>query len=277
MKNLRIYRFTKCLFAFILISSLLSCEEEEINTGYNDTPVVEAYLVPGTQATIKVSLQVEANTTETAIKTIDTLHPTIIHEGLIYYLNPIGGGVYIADTSLTINEGHTYRLYFIFNGDTVNSETTVPSKPTEFKLSATTMEIPKIDLDAGFPSELPEFPEPIDVTWSNPDQSYYLILAQNTSTNPEPVFDNPDSLTNPPTFRIEPTKAGSYELNSQQFSYFGNYDIILYHINPEYAGLYDESGNSSQNLRQASTNIINGQGIFTAIHSDTLKLRVIKQ
>jgi hypothetical protein len=52
--------------------------------------------------------------------------------------------------------------------------------------------------------------------------------------------------------------------------------LILYHLNADYAALYNDTGNSSQNLTNPTTNIENGLGIFTGINADTLLLNVIK-
>lgn len=75
-------------------------------------------------------------------------------------------------------------------------------------------------------------------------------------------------------FRVEPTQNNTYEIGSQQFQYYGQHRIILYHINPEYALLYQDSGDNSLNLKSPPTNVKNGLGIFTAISSDTLYLNV---
>jgi len=61
-----------------------------------------------------------------------------------------------------------------------------------------------------------------------------------------------------------------------EFKYYGRHYLILYKINPEYAALYESTGNSSQNLRTPNSNIKNAQGIFTAVNSDTLLLNVKK-
>jgi hypothetical protein len=52
--------------------------------------------------------------------------------------------------------------------------------------------------------------------------------------------------------------------------------VILYKLNPEYSTLYDDSGNSSINLKAPYSNITNGLGIFTGMNADTLYLNVKK-
>jgi hypothetical protein len=101
-----------------------------------------------------------------------------------------------------------------------------------------------------------------------------MVVVKNTETTLVATYNNTDTTRQRPVFRNQPTQGSSQQLRSQQFEYYGHHYIILYHINPEYAGLYDDSGNSTQNLRQPPTNIVNGTGIFTAISSDTLDFTV---
>jgi hypothetical protein len=58
------------------------------------------------------------------------------------------------------------------------------------------------------------------------------------------------------------------------FQYYGTHRIILYHVLPDYATLYDSNSTSSQNLSNPSTSILNGYGIFTGLNSDTLFVEV---
>ena len=62
----------------------------------------------------------------------------------------------------------------------------------------------------------------------------------------------------------------------REFSHYGTHQIIVYRVNPEYAALYERSGNSTLSLEEPPTNIENGLGIFTGASSDTLYLEVVK-
>lgn len=53
--------------------------------------------------------------------------------------------------------------------------------------------------------------------------------------------------------------------------------IILYHVLPDYASLYEENTTSSKNLTNPSTSITNGYGIFTGLNSDTLYIDAEEQ
>jgi hypothetical protein len=128
-----------------------------------------------------------------------------------------------------------------------------------------------------FTGGMPEMPDPVKTNWSNPENDYYLVVVENTEENPAVINDFGGN--NPPArlFRNEPTQTNSYDIRAQQFQYYGKHRIILFHINPEYSSLYKDSGTTSQNITTPPTNVTNGLGIFTAIHSDTLFLDVIKK
>jgi len=52
------------------------------------------------------------------------------------------------------------------------------------------------------------------------------------------------------------------------------HQIIVYRVNPEYAALYQNSGNSTLSLEEPPTNIENGNGIFTGA-MEFLQVRVV--
>jgi len=66
-------------------------------------------------------------------------------------------------------------------------------------------------------------------------------------------------------------------INAMEFEYFGTHRIIIYHVLPDYADLYEQNSTSSQNLENPSTSISNGYGIFTGLNSDTLYLEVTEE
>ena len=117
-------------------------------------------------------------------------------------------------------------------------------------------------------------PDPVELTWDNPDHDYYLAIVENVEATLDPIRDFGDN--DPPSniFRKSPTTAAATEIRSQEFQYFGTHRIILYHVLPDYAALYNESTTSSQNLTNPSTSITNGYGIFTGLNADTLFIEV---
>lgn len=120
---------------------------------------------------------------------------------------------------------------------------------------------------------------PIELSWSNPDNVYHFIALENTETEPVQIIIPPSGSEFPTIrFRIsnEPVLGTHSNIQPQSLEYFGNYDVILYRINPDYSALYQSSGTTTQNLSTPPSSITNGLGVFTGINADTLKLLVKK-
>ncbi|TAE45333.1 MAG: DUF4249 family protein, partial [Bacteroidetes bacterium] len=184
-----------------------------------------------------------------------------------------GNGYYKNEGLLVITEGEIYTLNFMYRGNLVSAETIIPSKPQNLKASESSIVITPFDPGGGFGGGLPEFPDPIALTWDNPDQEYHVVVVANIESDPDPINEDQEEDFRP-VFRNEPDQTNTYEVGFQSFEYYGNHRIVLFHILPEYAALYDNTGNSSQNLSTPSSNVENGLGIFTGMHSDTLYVEV---
>lgn len=245
-----------------------ACEKPVLNSGIStlDKPVVQAYFHPGKTAEVKITRQIPLNADSATSRAISGLTVRITApSGTTYTLADQGNGTYLSDSTLVIKAEETYQLSFDYQGVTIEASTMVPSAPQVYGASADNIVFPSFS-GGGFPS----FPDPIELTWENTDGAYYLIVVENIETDPTAVADGREL----PTFRSEPEQTNRYELSFQSFSYYGTHRVILFKINPDYASLYDDNGNSSQNLTTPFTNITGGLGIFTGINSDTLFVEV---
>jgi hypothetical protein len=261
--------------AMLICLALSSCEDTNA-VSFNDEPVVEGYLYEDNPVELKISRKSAfASDLNLDSKDLDNLNITIKEGNKAYLLTPKGSGIYQSGKDgLSIKSGQTYQLSFEFKGKSVSAETKVLYKPVEYTQDVTSIKVPKLTFP---PSGSLNFPDPVKLSWKNTDNSYYLLVVENTETDPDPIFDLsgfgggdlPSRL-----FRVEPTQSNNFEIRSQQFQYYGLHRVILYHINPEYALLYQDSGDNSLNLKSPPTNVKNGLGIFTAISSDTLYLEV---
>ena len=140
-------------------------------------------------------------------------------------LTPLGDGIYI-DSSLIVAENAEYTLSFLFNSQVVSAYTYIPSKPRNFKQSVTSIYVTRIDSTSGFPTGGFSMPDPVELTWDNPDHDYYLAIVENVETTLDPIRDFGDN--DPPSniFRKSPTTAAATEIRSQEFQYFGTHRII---------------------------------------------------
>lgn len=243
---------------------------------YNDRPVVEAYLANGYAPVVKISRQGSVSSSVAYGTDSISLLQVFLEEGGNNRQLAFRDSIF-TDSTLVIESGKTYKLRFIYNGKETSAATTVPSVPQGFGQSVTSIGLTKIDSNTVFTPGGFSMPDPVKLGWLNPDNSYYMVVATNLESSPELVRDTSNIKVFARSFRNTPVISDSTMLASMQFEYFGQYRLVLYHLNEEYAMLYATSGNSSTDLTSPSTNISNGFGIFTGMSTDTLFLQVYKK
>jgi hypothetical protein len=267
-------KFTKKLqvLIFILFLGLVSCDKQTHE--FTDSPIVEAYLTAGDHPKVTITRQIPfIEDADYSADNIDSLDVVLISDEETITLKPFGNGVYM-DSNVIVRDPGIYTIQFSFNQKPVSATTTIPVKPLNFKQSAVKINIVRMDSTSGPPSSMAD---PITLSWTNSDESTYLIVIENLENVLDPIryFSDDDSI---PTnfFRQQPTNSSEAEIRSMDFQYFGTHRIILYHVLSDYANLYNQSTTSSQNLTNPSTTITNGFGIFTGLSADTLYIRVIE-
>jgi hypothetical protein len=251
----------------LLCIPFFSCKKE-VAPVFVDSPVIEAYFKSGDPLRVKISRQVafssEANYSP---ENIDSLQLYVNINNIDYPLLPQGNGIY--QNTCIATEGESYRLHFEFNGKPVSATTTIPARPVDYTASVTQIAIAQMTS----PPTSFTMPDPVKLSWTNMDDSYYLVVVENIETNPTPIRDTADGRPDR-IFRNQPTTSATYEIRAMEFQYYGTHRLILYHLNPDYAALYNNTSNSSQSLATPQTDIVNGIGIFTGINADTLLLEV---
>lgn len=279
-QNIDKYRITrinivKTIALLISINIITSCEKETA-VNFTDTPIITAFLEPGSQFSLEVDRQIPfAESVSYSVDDINNLNIAVDYNGEIRTLVPIDSGRYV-DSSIVVKEGDEYKISFSFNEKKVTAYTYIPSKPTNFAQSATKIYIERIDSTTGPPIGGFTQPDPIELSWDNFDESYYLVLVENIETTLDPIRDFGDAEPPGNRFKKSPTNSSYQELRSMDFQYFGVHRVILYHVLPDYATLYEDNSTSSQNITNPSTSIVNGYGIFTGFSSDTLYVNVLE-
>jgi len=257
----------------ILVSLLiLGCVKDENSSYFEDVPVIEGYLLANDIINLKISRQVPfLEGVEYSNEDINSLNIKVSNNNNIYSLSPIGDGRYV-DSTLTIEDGKKYDLNFIFNDKEVSASTIIPDKPLNLSQSVSEMIIRRVNPLNGLGAGFGDLPDPVEISWSNPDSSNYIVVVENIEENPEPILigDQPP----PVLFLNRPTQGSTHEIPFRSFSYYGTHRIILYHINPDYALLYEDQETSSQNFSTPISGINNGFGIFTGMSSDELLLEI---
>ncbi len=260
----------------VFIFTITACENSEDNA-FTDWPIIEAYLTPGCPIQVKLSRQLPFSSEVTySDDDINNLEIIVYDAQDSVTLTPIGNGQYV-DSTFVLQEGSMINIRFSFNQKNVSAYSYIPVKPSGFTQSATSISISQMGSSSGQPTSPPTMPEPIELNWTNDDASYYLLVIENIEEEPEAVFEFEDDEERPaPRFRKQPSTASGVRLNAMEFQYYGMHRIILCHVLPDYATLYESTSSSSQNLTNPSTSIINGYGIFTGLNTDTLFVEVVK-
>jgi hypothetical protein len=269
-------RYNKLINLLFILPLISACEDKYQTDNITRNVVVEGYVSPGDSVGLQVFRILTYSSNDTVIKTIDTCSINMFVNGTKYILEPTDSGYYfIKNSSITIDAGDTVSVKFVADGYSINASTQIPTKPTNFKASKTTVTMP--DLSGGFNRGAFKPFAPLELTWDNDDESYYLVAVKPVDPNAE-LINPDDTVTNDDRpvriFRNEPSASSSYNMEIFQFRYYGEQYIILYHLNTEYAALYNFKSNTSLNITEPSTNIENGLGIFTGMNTDTLIITV---
>lgn len=256
-----------------------SCEQESLEQIETKTTIIEGYLYDGQQNKLKVTQSYSYGQQEDEIITIDDLNIIIRDADNQYSLSSIGNGYY-QNLEFNAKSGNTYFLEFERDGKIISSETYIPErKPSN--ISTTEIELTKV-VSGSFPGGIGgSTADPIEINWDNSEGDYYYVVINNLESEPEYVNENLAQLEANGLSRIvvtEPEIMDFYAINTRRdLPFFGTYQIIIFRVNPEYAALYESTGNTTLSLEQPPTNIVNGLGIFTGVSSDTLYLEAIKK
>jgi hypothetical protein len=232
-------------------------------------PIVEGYVSPGKGVSIKITQEITAGAIDTLIP-LDDLSVKIRKNSTLYTLSYVGKGIY-ANTDMVIKEGDTCRLAFGYNGVEVSAITVVPTRPTGFTCSSATVKYKNWDNIVA--------PELLEFKWDNPETEYHTVIIKNIEPENRRNIVNNNHLiygTQKHNIFTGPSLDNKVSIPTyENFFWLGKHQVILYKVLPEYAILFHETDNSSQNLVSAPTNIKNGYGIFTGLStSDTLQLTV---
>jgi hypothetical protein len=282
MKSYSTYKLT---LAFLLMLGLLTaCDKavvDSISGGVK--PIVEAYLVPNRPIAIKVKKEILYTENVANRETlIPNLSIKIMGDGQTYLLKPYSGSdsLYRSDANVRLKVGVTYSLSFDYNGKTISASTIIPTKPVGLKSDITSVIRTRqiITSTGGFGRDVDGNID-VNLSWTNPKSEFHFVVAENIEPKLDLVITLPASSTATfnnfnNRFRSQPVQGTETRLRSQQFQYFGQYNVIVLKVNPDYAALYNTEGTTSQNISTPPTTITNGLGIFTGVNADTLRFQV---
>lgn len=280
------YSTYKKVFSFTAILAmgiglLTSCDTDNAAIPGGAKPIVEGYLIPDQPITIKVKKEIAYSEDVTNVETfISGLNITVTGDGKTYALKSFQDTLYKSDNDVKLKVGVTYSLSFIYNGKTISASTIIPTKPVGLTSASSSIVRTRqvITTTGGFGRNVDGNQEVV-LTWVNPNSDYHFVVADNIEVKPDLIITLPTTTSTTVNnfqrrFRSQPVQGITTNLRSQQFLYFGKYNIVLLKVNPDYVALYNNAGSTSQNISTPPTTITNGLGIFTGINADTLKFQV---
>ncbi|MEP2025449.1 MAG: DUF4249 family protein [Reichenbachiella sp.] len=267
-------------FLLLVFIGIISCEDVPDFEPDDTIPVVEAFLyVDDPVDDIKIT-KVIPFASGISDSEVNGLEIEITWNGTSYALvnAESGGGRYsYPGDDLQITSGETYEINFVYEGDVISSSTTVPAVPTGLDLSTASITLPQL-IDIFDVIELAsDQNNSVSVEWDNPNGDYYFLVIENMESSPESI-----DLNNILDFNFEfvstPTQDSFFTMIPFiHYNQFGTHRIILYHVNEEYALLYETIEQDSRDLNEPFTNITNGVGILSGFASDTVYLEINKQ
>ncbi|MGV8139087.1 MAG: DUF4249 family protein [Mangrovibacterium sp.] len=178
---------------------------------------------------------------------------------------------------LQVTSGENYKLIFNYKGEQVWGETTVPTNPENLSLSDDEIAITQwADLN-DTPDFLNDIGQILTLEWESNGSDYYYITIENMEEDPEPL-ELSDNLDFDFEFISRPFQENYFILRPLvHFLNYGTHQITLYHVNKEYALMYESLNQDSRNLNEPYTNITNGVGIFSAVAGKTIRFEVKKR
>jgi hypothetical protein len=274
----------KIIYALCIII-YSSCEDVSDFDPGESKPVVEAFIYQGESVDdIYLKKTVPFNTeSKSGSEIISDAIITISWNGQNFILTTVidHPGRYIYDgNDLSVNIGENYQLTFEYDDRIISSTTTIPSEPEGTDISPQSIFINEINSLVDLRDFRESFQKTINVTWNNNDGSYYYLVVENIENNPESI-DPTDVLGGLGInfeFTTTPTQENVLSLRPLiHYTQYGTHKVTIYHVNEEYALLYETSTQDSRDLNEPYTNINNGLGIFSGFASKEVYFEVIKQ
>jgi len=118
----------------------------------------------------------------------------------------------------------------------------------------------------------------IDASWNNPNEDLYFMVVESTADTLDPIFPQ-QVISALERFRFvsEPTEGSSITFLAGTLVSFGEYSVKVYHINEEYAALYENRTQDSRDLNEPPSNVQNALGVFSAFNSQETFFYVVPE
>lgn len=181
----------------------------------------------------------------------------------------VPGAYHYPGSDLVVESGDVFELGVSRGPESLSATTVVPSPPEGFAVSSDVLEV--VDLTGGFGGR-GGFGQGglafggVIVRWINPERELFFVVVENIETDPEQI-PAPEFIGQARRFVSEPTPADSTVVSQLSLTHLGEHRIRLYHVNQEYADLYEGRVQDSRDLNEPPSNIRGGLGVFSAFAS----------
>jgi hypothetical protein len=254
---------------------LTSCEVVTPGIRNEKTPVIQAFIMPQSD-TLRVSVRFmiaySASEDDTVQLPVSNIPVYLIHgsDSLLMVENPEESGNYFLSSSLlNLQPKDTLRLFGVYEETVFRSETVIPDGIQLLAISSSNLYYTVGDPRSMLSSS------GLTVSWENTASDFYYVVVENTETDPEPLNEMVADM--PVMSFAMPSQADQFVISMRNIRYFGNHRVVVYHVNPEYADLFDNGELTSNAITRPPGNVDNAMGIFTALTSDTVFFTVNKQ
>lgn len=277
----------KYILYFSLFNFLfLSCEEENLNNIADNQFVVEAFMYAGEPIDdIRIKTTYSLSEEEDNSIPINDAEVTLIKNGQRFNLVSSGdeGFYHYPNNDVTVETNDVFELEVVHNDITATATTKVPTPTTGLSLSQDSLFVPILPFSSGMDSIVMAIRDfltssVIEANWDNSNEDLYFMVVESVSDTLDPIFPGQviEALAR---FRFvsEPTNGSSLTFLAGAIESFGEYSVKVYHINQEYADLYENREQDSRDLNEPPSNISNALGVFSAFNSQETFFDVVRE
>lgn len=272
------------IFLSLIVLLFCACGEENLNNIAANQFVVEAFIFAGEPIDdIRIKSTFPLSDEEDTSSPINDATVTLIKDGQRFALVASGNeGLYhYPGNDVEVATNDIFQLEVVHSGITATAETIVPTPTVGLQISADSLKVPQLPFSEGREAIVEAIGNflrnsRIDATWDNPNEDLYFMVVESVNDTIDPIFPAQviEALAN---FRFvsEPTEEASLTFFGGGLVSFGTYSVKVYHINQEYAALYENREQDSRDLNEPPSNVQNALGIFSAFNSQEAFFEVV--
>jgi hypothetical protein len=109
----------------------------------------------------------------------------------------------------------------------------------------------------------------------NPELELFFVTVEALEESPTPINIGIGRGDGFRRFIFPPIAADSIAISPLSLAHYGLHQVRVYHVNTEYAALYESRQQDTRDLNEPATNIRNGLGVFSAFGSRTVLFRAV--